>query len=34
MNFDIKDIKSWNTRNDVKIGDEGYFAIILVIYMT
>ena len=25
MNFDIKDIKSWNTRNDVKIGDKGYF---------
>lgn len=25
MNFDIKDVKSWNTRNDVKIGDEGYF---------
>lgn len=25
MNFDIKDVKSWNTRNDVKIGAEGYF---------
>ncbi len=25
MKFDIKDVKSWNTRNDVKIGDEGYF---------
>lgn len=25
MKFDIKDVKSWNTRNDVKIGDEGCF---------
>lgn len=25
MNFDIKDVKSWATRNEVKIGDEGYF---------
>ena len=25
MNFDIKDVKSWATRHDVKIGDEGYF---------
>lgn len=25
MNFDIKDIKSWATRHDVKVGDEGYF---------
>lgn len=25
MKFDLKDVKSWNTRNDVKIGDEGYF---------
>lgn len=25
MKFDIKDVKSWNTRNDVKVGDEGYF---------
>ena len=25
MNFDIKDIKSWSNRHDVKVGDEGYF---------
>lgn len=25
MKFDIKDVKSWNTRHVVKIGDEGYF---------
>lgn len=25
MNFDIKDIKSWSNRHDVKIGAEGYF---------
>lgn len=26
MNFDVKDVKSWATRHDVKIGDEGYVA--------
>lgn len=26
MNFDIEDVKSWATRHDVKVGDEGYFA--------
>lgn len=26
MNFDIKDMKSWANRHDVKIGDKGYFA--------
>lgn len=26
MNFDIKDVKSWCNRHDVKVGDEGYFA--------
>ena len=26
MNFDIKDVKSWSNRYDVKIGDEGYFS--------
>lgn len=26
MNFDVKDVKSWYNRHDVKIGDEGYFA--------
>ncbi len=25
MKFDIKDVKSWANRHDVKIGDEGYF---------
>lgn len=25
MIFDIKDVKSWATRHDVKVGDEGYF---------
>ena len=25
MKFDIKDVKSWATRKDVKIGDKGYF---------
>ncbi len=25
MNFDVKDVKSWANRKDVKIGDEGYF---------
>lgn len=25
MNFDIKDVKSWANRKDVKIGAEGYF---------
>ena len=25
MKFDIKDIKSWSNRKDVKIGDKGYF---------
>lgn len=25
MNFDIKDMKSWANRHDVKIGDKGYF---------
>lgn len=25
MNFDVKDIKSWANRKDVKIGAEGYF---------
>lgn len=26
MNFDIKDVKSWANRHDVKVGDVGYFA--------
>lgn len=26
MKFDIKDVKSWSNRHDVKVGDEGYFA--------
>ena len=26
MKFDIKDVKSWSTRHEVKVGDEGYFA--------
>lgn len=26
MRFDIKDIKSWANRHDVKVGDVGYFA--------
>lgn len=26
MNFDIKDVKSWANRHDVKVGDEGYVA--------
>lgn len=26
MKFDIKDVKSWYNRHDVKIGDKGYFA--------
>lgn len=26
MEFDIKDVKSWYNRHDVKKGDEGYFA--------
>ena len=26
MRFDIKDVKSWANRHDVKVGDEGYFA--------
>lgn len=26
MKFDIKDVKSWANRHDVKVGDEGYFA--------
>lgn len=26
MNFDIKDIKSWANRHDVKVGDEGYLS--------
>lgn len=26
MNFDIKDVKSWSNRHEVKVGDEGYFA--------
>ena len=25
MNFDIKDVKSWYNRLDVKVGDKGYF---------
>lgn len=25
MNFDIKDVKSWANRHDVKAGDKGYF---------
>ena len=25
MKFDIKDVKSWKDRYDVKVGDEGYF---------
>lgn len=25
MNFDIKDVKSWGNRYDVKVGDKGYF---------
>ena len=24
MNFDIKDVKSWANRHDVKVGDKGY----------
>lgn len=24
MKFDVKDLKSWNNRHDVKVGDEGY----------
>ena len=26
MKFNIKDVKSWYNRHDVKVGDEGYFA--------
>lgn len=26
MNFDIKDVKSWANRDDVKTGDKGYFS--------
>jgi hypothetical protein len=26
MNFDVKDVKSWHNRHDVKVGDEGYVA--------
>ena len=26
MNFNVKDVKSWKDRHDVKVGDEGYFA--------
>jgi hypothetical protein len=26
MNFDIKDVKSWVNRHDVKVGDEGYLS--------
>lgn len=26
MKFDVKDVKSWYNRHDVKVGDEGYFA--------
>lgn len=26
MKFDIKDVKSWYNRHDVKVGDKGYFA--------
>lgn len=26
MNFDIKDVKSWSNRHDVKVGDSGYVA--------
>lgn len=26
MIFDVKDVKSWANRNDVKVGDVGYFA--------
>lgn len=26
MKFNIKDVKSWANRHDVKVGDEGYFA--------
>ena len=33
MKFDIKEVKSWATRKDVKIGDKGYFCKKLVIYM-
>ena len=25
MQFDLKDVKSWANRHDVKVGDEGYF---------
>lgn len=25
MKFDIKDLKSWSNRQDVKVGDKGYF---------
>lgn len=25
MNFDIKDVKSWANRHEVKVGDRGYF---------
>ena len=25
MKFDIKNVKSWSNRHDVKVGDEGYF---------
>lgn len=26
MNFDIKDVKSWATRHEVKVDDKGYFS--------
>lgn len=26
MNFDIKDVKSWNNRDTVEVEDKGYFA--------
>lgn len=26
MKFNIKDVKTWKDRHDVKVGDEGYFA--------
>lgn len=26
MKFDVKDVKSWANRHDVKVGDEGYLS--------
>lgn len=34
MNFDVKDVKSWANIRELKVGDKGYFLIVLALLET